>query len=61
MFEPFYRGADVPSGGTGLGLAIVRAIADAHAADIVVGEGAGGRGTRIRVSFPAETPAPRVS
>ena len=61
VFEPFYRGADVPSGGTGLGLAIVRAIADAHEADIVVGEGVGGRGTRIRVSFPAETPAPRVS
>ena len=54
VFDPFYRGADVPSGGTGLGLAIVRAIADAHEADIVIGEGAGGQGTRIRVSFPAE-------
>jgi signal transduction histidine kinase len=57
VFEPFYRGADVPSGGTGLGLAIVRAIADAHEADITIGEGAGGRGTRIRVSFPAERAA----
>ena len=57
VFDPFYRGADVPSGGTGLGLAIVRAIADAHEADIVIGEGAGGRGTRIRVSFPAERTA----
>ena len=57
VFDPFYRGADVPSGGTGLGLAIVRAIADAHEADIVIGEGAGGHGTRIRVSFPAERTA----
>jgi len=57
VFEPFYRGADVPSGGTGLGLAIVRAIADAHEADIVIGDGADGHGTRIRVSFPAEQAA----
>ena len=57
VFDPFYRGKDVPSGGTGLGLAIVRAIADAHEADILIGEGAGGRGTRIRVSFPAEPAA----
>jgi signal transduction histidine kinase len=57
VFDPFYRGADVPSGGTGLGLAIVRAIADAHEADIVIGEGADRRGTRVRVSFPAERTA----
>jgi len=47
----------VPSGGTGLGLAIVRAIADAHEADIVIGDGADGHGTRIRVSFPTERAA----
>ncbi len=52
VFEPFYRGADVPSGGTGLGLAIVRAIADAHHAAIDVADGPAGKGTRVRVTFP---------
>ncbi len=57
VFDPFYRGADAPSGGTGLGLAIVRAIADAHAARIDVDDGPDGCGTRIRVSFIASPTA----
>ncbi|MFO1413219.1 MAG: sensor histidine kinase N-terminal domain-containing protein [Burkholderiales bacterium] len=53
VFDPFYRGSDAAPGGTGLGLAIVRAIANAHHAEILVGAGARGKGTVIRVTFPA--------
>jgi len=53
VFDPFYRGADVPSGGTGLGLAIVRAIAAAHGAAARADDGPGGHGTTMRVTFPA--------
>jgi two-component system sensor histidine kinase TctE len=61
VFDPFFRGADAPSGGTGLGLAIVRAIADAHGARIDVADGPEGHGTRIRVSFPATQAASATS
>ncbi len=52
VFDRFYRhpGTQVP--GSGLGLAIVKAIADAHGADIELGEGEGGRGLEVTVSFP---------
>ena len=53
VFDPFYRGNDAAPGGTGLGLAIVRAIANAHHAQIMIGSGRDGRGTVIRVTFPA--------
>ena len=53
VFDPFYRGADAPSGGTGLGRAIVRAIAAAHGAVAVALDGPGGRGTTMRVTFPS--------
>jgi two-component system, OmpR family, sensor histidine kinase TctE len=53
VFDPFYRGADAAPGGTGLGLAIVRAIANAHRAQIEVGSGRDGKGTVVRVTFPA--------
>jgi two-component system sensor histidine kinase TctE len=53
VFDPFYRGSDAAPGGTGLGLAIVRAIANAHHARIEVGAGREGKGTVVRVTFPA--------
>lgn len=53
IFERFFRAADAGGTGTGLGLAIVREVADRHEAVITVGAGEGGKGTRIRVVFPA--------
>jgi two-component system sensor histidine kinase TctE len=52
VFERFYRGRAAPPGGSGLGLAIVQEVAHRHAADITIGDGASGRGARIRVTFP---------
>jgi two-component system sensor histidine kinase TctE len=53
VFERFYRAPGAQPEGSGLGLAIVRAVAQRHGARIRVGEGAQGRGARIRVEFPA--------
>ncbi|MGH8354448.1 MAG: sensor histidine kinase [Pseudomonas sp.] len=56
VFERFYRRS--PQGhGAGLGLAIVGEICRAHLATISLHQGAAG-GLRVRVEFPAETPAP---
>ena len=55
IFDKFYQ-ADASAtrqhGGTGLGLAIVKRILDAHGATIAV-ETRPGRGTRVRMLFPA--------
>jgi len=57
VFERFYRGRAAPPGGSGLGLAIVQEVARRHGADIAIGDGASGRGARIRVTFPeCQTP-----
>jgi two-component system sensor histidine kinase TctE len=53
VFERFYRIADSLGPGTGLGLAIVKEVADRHAAEVLVGTGEHGAGTRVRVCFPA--------
>jgi two-component system sensor histidine kinase TctE len=53
VFERFYR---IPGGapeGCGLGLAIVREIAQGHQATVTIQSGAGGRGTRMTVTFPS--------
>lgn len=52
VFERFHRLRDSPSEGCGLGLAIVREIALAHQAEIAIGQGADGKGTRMSVIFP---------
>ena len=52
VFDRFYRGESAPTGGTGLGLAIVKRIAERHGAAVELGEGAGGKGLRVKVSFP---------
>jgi two-component system heavy metal sensor histidine kinase CusS len=56
VFERFYR-ADrfrgTPAGGVGLGLAIVKAIAELHGGSVAISSEVG-RGTRVRLTFPAE-------
>jgi two-component system sensor histidine kinase TctE len=57
VFERFYRLSDTKQG-AGLGLAIVHEIAALHGAGITLGNGAGGRGLRVEISFragPAQT------
>lgn len=52
VFERFYRVLGSGAEGCGLGLAIVREIAIGHNAEIALGQGAGGVGTAVRISFP---------
>ncbi|MGE5793453.1 MAG: sensor histidine kinase [Bacteroidota bacterium] len=61
VFESYYRIPGSTGPGSGLGLAIVKEIALAHAADVAVTDGVGGRGTRVEVRFrsPAVAPADR--
>jgi heavy metal sensor kinase len=59
IFERFYRvdqGRSRETGGIGLGLSIARAIAEDHAAHIVVRSQANG-GSSFRILFPARDPA----
>ncbi|MEM6641132.1 MAG: sensor histidine kinase [Pseudomonadota bacterium] len=51
--ERFSR-LDKTTRGTGLGLAIVKEIVEAHRGELVIGQGSGGIGTRIRCQFPRE-------
>jgi two-component system sensor histidine kinase TctE len=53
VFERFHRVKGTQGPGAGLGLAIVREIANRHGASVALGAGAGGRGTRVSLSFPA--------
>ena len=52
VMDRFYRVPGTPGTGSGLGLAIVREIAASHDAAMVIGEGAGARGTRVALTFP---------
>lgn len=52
VFERFYRVLGTGVDGCGLGLAIVREIAQRHNAEVSLGQGAGGSGTVIKVTFP---------
>ncbi|HEX7054843.1 MAG TPA: sensor histidine kinase N-terminal domain-containing protein [Burkholderiales bacterium] len=52
VLERFYRVPGTPGTGSGLGLAIVREIAAGHGATIVIGEGTGGKGCRVALTFP---------
>jgi two-component system sensor histidine kinase TctE len=52
VFERFYRLLGTGTEGCGLGLAIVREIALSHRAEVTLGDGAGGRGTVVRIAFP---------
>ena len=51
VFDRFYRLPGTAAEGSGLGLAIVRRIADAHGAEITLGEADHGQGLRVAVRF----------
>jgi two-component system sensor histidine kinase TctE len=51
--QRFYRLPGSAGRGCGLGLAIVDEISRLHGADLTIDSGANGRGTRMRVLFPA--------
>ena len=54
-FQRFHRGAaGQDQVGSGLGLSIVQRIAELHNAKLVLGEGEGGRGLTVSVSFPLQ-------
>lgn len=53
VFERFYRVLGTGTEGCGLGLAIVREIAISHGAESNLLPGADGRGTAVRIKFPA--------
>jgi two-component system, OmpR family, sensor histidine kinase QseC len=51
VFESYYRIPGSAGSGSGLGLAIVKEVALAHCARVEIGEGPGGKGTRVVVRF----------
>ncbi len=53
VFARFFRRAGSGVSGTGLGLAIVQSIVKNHNANIVLGDGPGGTGLSVTVTFPA--------
>jgi len=53
VFDRFYRRARTEPPGSGLGLAIVKAIAEAHAATVILADGPSGKGLAVTVSFAA--------
>ncbi|MBC7782145.1 MAG: sensor histidine kinase [Proteobacteria bacterium] len=58
VFQRFYRLPGATGDGSGLGLAIVHEIVNAHGATVEIEDGAGGRGTLIRVRFVRAVPVP---
>jgi len=59
VFERFYRIPGSPGDGCGLGLAIVKEIAELHNAQVELGCGPQGTGTRVTVVFPVASDAVR--
>lgn len=53
VWERFYRVLGSGEAGSGLGLSIVKRIADLHGAKAALSEGAGGKGVRVSIVFPA--------
>lgn len=62
VFDRFYRGAQAGDDtGSGLGLAIARTIADAHGAELSLGDGPRGGGLAVMLRFPPAAPAARAA
>lgn len=59
VLDRFYRARGTAGEGTGLGLAIVKEVADRHDARVEILGGRSGRGTCVRIVFPA-TATPRA-
>lgn len=57
VLERFYRRPGARGGGAGLGLPIVAQIAEGHGATLHLLDGAGGKGLRVELRFPAASPA----
>lgn len=55
VFEPFVRLNEQARGGAGLGLSIVREVARQHGAQLLIADGAGQRGARVRIVLGAGT------
>lgn len=60
VFERFYRVLGTGVEGCGLGLAIVKEIALQHGADVSLATGASGKGTVVRIVFPAHAAHPAL-
>ena len=52
VLDRFYRIAGTQGEGSGSGLAIVQEVVDRHAGTLEIGDGVGGRGTCVRITFP---------
>jgi two-component system sensor histidine kinase TctE len=61
VLERFVRGSNARGAGSGLGLAIVREVAQLHGAAVEIDAGPGGRGTSVRLKFPAVSALPRLA
>lgn len=59
-FDRFHRLHGGSDRGAGLGLSIVRAIAQAHGADVELGEPSSGKGLRVSIRF-SRHPEPKTS
>ena len=57
VLERFYRRPGARGGGAGLGLPIVAQIAEGHGATLHLLDGAGGKGLRVEIRFPAAPPS----
>jgi two-component system, OmpR family, sensor histidine kinase TctE len=51
----FFRGSNARGAGSGLGLAIVAEVAQLHGASVSIDSGPDGKGTSVRIVFPART------
>jgi two-component system, OmpR family, sensor histidine kinase TctE len=55
VLQRFQRGAQNQGQGSGLGLAIVNDVVQAHGAQLLLIDGQGGKGLRVRVAFELAT------